>query len=190
MTQRPVNLPIAPRTDRAGQLLTEHRRRIFRVTDRLFAGLLVAQWLTCIAIALWVSPQSWAGRASFTHPHVWAAVCLGGIVISVPTLLALFRPGTTVTRHAVGVAQALVGVLLIHLTGGRLETHFHVFASLALLAFYRDWSVLVTASVVIASDHFFRGLYWPQSAYGVAGGAEWRWLEHAGWVIVEDAFLI
>jgi signal transduction histidine kinase/DNA-binding response OmpR family regulator len=84
----------------------------------------------------------------------------------------------------------LASALLIHLTGGRIETHFHVFGSLAVLAFYRDWRVLVTATAVVALDHFFRGLFWPSSVYGVASGAEWRWIEHSGWVIFEDAFLI
>ena len=31
-----------------------------------------------------------------------------------------------------------VSALLIHLSGGRIETHFHIFGSLAFLAFYRD----------------------------------------------------
>ncbi|HYE02453.1 MAG TPA: response regulator, partial [Phycisphaerales bacterium] len=72
----------------------------------------------------------------------------------------------------------------------RIETHFHVFGSLAFLAFYRDWRVPVSATVVVALDHMLRGYLWPQSVYGVAGGAEWRWLEHAGWVAFEDAFLM
>ncbi len=83
----------------------------------------------------------------------------------------------------------LTSAMLIHLSGGRIETHFHVFGSLAFLAFYRDWRVLITATVVVAADHFFRGLYWPQSAFGVLS-AGWRWLEHAGWVVFEDVILI
>jgi hypothetical protein len=31
--------------------------------------------------------------------------------------------------------------------------------SLAFLAFYRDWLVLITGSVVVAADHLVRGLY-------------------------------
>ena len=49
--------------------------------------------------------------------------------------------------------QMLWSALLIHLSGGRIETHFHVFGSLAFLAFYRDWRVLLTATVVVAADH-------------------------------------
>ena len=84
----------------------------------------------------------------------------------------------------------LMGALLIHLTGGRIETHFHVFGSLAFLAFYRDWRVLVPATVVVALDHLLRGIFWPQSVYGVLVASQWRWLEHAAWVIFEDIFLV
>src|SRR5690606_31527841 len=79
--------------------------------------------------------------------------------------------------------------LLIHLSAGRPETHFHVFGSLAVLSFYRDCRLLVIASVVAILDHFIRGIYWPESIYGVATGANWRWLEHGGWVALLDVFL-
>jgi signal transduction histidine kinase/DNA-binding response OmpR family regulator len=148
------------------------------------------QWLAAIVIALVVSPRAWAGTSSQTHPHVWAALFLGGLIISLPILLGLFRPGMTFTRHTMGVGQMLMGVLLIHLTGGRIETHFHVFGSLAFLAFYRDWRVLISATVIVAADHFIRGIYWPQSVYGVLLASDWRWFEHAGWVVFEDLFLI
>ena len=80
----------------------------------------------------------------------------------------------------------LMGALLIHLTGGRIETHFHVFGSLAFLAFYRDWRVLVPATIVVALDHMLRGIFWPQSVYGVLVASQWRWVEHAAWVLFED----
>jgi len=83
-----------------------------------------------------------------------------------------------------------MSALLIHLSGGRIETHFHVFGSLAFLAFYRDWRVLVTGSVVVALDHFARGLFWPQSVFGVFAADSWRWAEHAGWVVFIDVFLV
>jgi PAS domain S-box-containing protein len=94
------------------------------------------------------------------------------------------------TRHAVASGQMLMSALLIHLTGGRIEAHFHVFGSLAFLALYRDWRVLITASVIVALDHFLRGIYWPRSVYGVATVSPWRWVEHAGWVVFEDLVLI
>ena len=175
---------------RTRALTEEHQQRIFIRTDRLFAGLMIFQWLAGIAAAYWISPKTWAGQFSQTHIHVWAALFLGGAIISLPVALALARPGELFTRHVIAVGQALSSALLIHLTGGRIETHFHVFGSLAFLSFYRDWRVLISASLVVAVDHFLRGVYWPQSVYGVLMASQWRWLEHAAWVIFEDIFLI
>ncbi|MDQ3700760.1 MAG: methyl-accepting chemotaxis protein, partial [Chloroflexota bacterium] len=60
----------------------------------------------------------------------------------------------------------------------------------SLLTFYRDWRVLVTATAVIAVAHLVRGLFFPHSVFGDAGGSQWRWIEHAGWVIFADVFLV
>src|SRR5258708_22526451 len=104
--------------------------------------------------------------------------------------LGLKKSGDALTRYIIAVAQMLMGALLIHLTGGRIETHFHVFGSLAFLAFYRDWRVLVPATIVVAADHLLRGIFWPQSVYRGLVASQWRWLEHAAWVVFEDVFLI
>ena len=155
----------------------------------MFAVLMVVQWIAGIAAALWISPRTWIGTVSHTHLHVWAAIFLGGAISVFPIALAVKKPGATITRHSIATGQILMSCLLIYLTGGRIETHFHVFGSLAFLAFYRDWRVLVPATVVVAADHFFRGLFWPESVYGILAASQWRWLEHAGWVLFEDAVL-
>ncbi len=174
---------------RVKTLYTEHQQAIFKRTDRMFAVLMAIQWIAGIAAALWISPKTWAGQYSQTHIHVWAALVLGGVISIFPIMLALKRPGETSTRYIIAIAQMLMSSLLIHLTGGRIETHFHVFGSLAFLSFYRDWRVLIPATVIVAADHFLRGVFWPESVYGVLAVSNWRWLEHAGWVIFEDTFL-
>src|SRR5687768_7177910 len=174
----------------ASQLFDQYRQDIHRRTDRMFAGLMGFQWLLGILFALWVSPLAWEGPVSRTHLHVWTAVVVGGIISLFPALLAFLRPGQPSTRYVIAVAQMLMGALLIHLTGGRIETHFHVFGSLAFLAFYRDWRVLIPATIVMALDHMLRGFVWPQSVYGVMVASQWRWLEHAAWVLFADVFLI
>jgi two-component system, sensor histidine kinase and response regulator len=175
---------------RAADLFADAQGEIHRRTDRLFAWLMAVQWIAGIVFALWVSPRAWYGTVSTTHVHVWAAIFLGGAICLFPALLAVVRPGERSTRYTIATAQMLMGALLIHLTGGRIETHFHVFGSLAFLAFYRDWTVLIPATIVVAADHFLRGMFWPQSVYGVFVASQWRWLEHAAWVAFEDVFLI
>jgi PAS domain S-box-containing protein len=189
----PVSQPVLETpsvTRRATELFAAYQNDIHRRTDRLFAGLMAFQWLLGIVFALWVSPLAWYGPVSRTHLHVWAAIVIGGLISIFPALLGWFRPGLPSTRYIIAVAQMLMGALLIHLTGGRIETHFHVFGSLAFLAFYRDWRVLIPATVVVALDHMLRGAFWPQSVYGVLVASQWRWLEHAAWVLFEDVFLV
>lgn len=174
---------------RAEQLLRENQRDIYSRTDRLFAWLMGIQWIAGIVIAVLVSPRSWAGPVSTTHIHLWAAVFLGGAISLFPIALAIFLPGKRLTRHVIAISQMLTSALWIHLSGGRIETHFHVFGSLAFVACYRDWRVLFTASLVVVLDHFARGVYFPESVFGVSSASQWRVLEHGGWVLFEDVFL-
>lgn len=175
---------------RTNQLYASELEQNYKSVDRLFAWLMTFQWLACVATALIVSPRAWEGTMSSVHIHVWTALIVGGFISLFPIGLALLRPGKTFTRHVIAASQILMSALLIHLSGGRIETHFHIFGSLAFLSFYRDWRVLATASLVVAIDHALRGLYWPYSVYGVATVEPWRWVEHTGWVAFMDAFCV
>jgi PAS domain S-box-containing protein len=184
------HVPPARDSARARALFEEQWRINAARTDRMFAVLMLLQWAAAIAVALLLSPQAWEGGVAAVHPHVWAALIYGGVLAALPVGLAWKQPGRASTRYVIGVAQVIFSSLLIHVTGGRIETHFHVFGSLAFLAFYRDWRVLIPATLVVAGDHFVRGVWWPQTVFGLADVESWRWLEHAGWVVFEDVFLI
>ena len=182
--------PSAAIARRAKQLFQESEQRLHRSHDRMFALLMVFQWIVGIVAAMWISPLAWAGQTSSVHVHAWAAILLGGAIVSFPIFLALAHPGRVLTRHAIACAQMLQAALLIHLTGGRIESHFQIFGLLAFLALYRDWRVLVTAVTVITCDHLIRGTLWPQSIYGVLTPSWWRWAEHGGWILFELTVLL
>lgn len=150
---------------------------------------MILQWLLAVLLALLMTPRTWEGEVSSIHLHLWAAIYLGGAISFFPVWLTRVWPGAAVTRHVIAVAQMLMSALLIGLTNGRIETHFHVFGSLVILSFYRDWRVLIPATIVVGLDHFLRGLYAPYSVYGISNASPWRFLEHGGWVLFEDVFL-
>ncbi len=181
---------VLPLSVEAETLLASHHRQIYHRTDRMFAILMLIQWAAAICGACWLSPQTWSGVRSSVHPHVWLAIFFGGALCSLPVVLAWLMPGKTLTRHVIAVAQVLFSSLLIHISGGRIETHFHVFGSLAFLAAYRDWKVLLPPTIVVAADHLLRGAFWPETVFGTLTASPWRSFEHAGWVLFEDGFLI
>lgn len=175
---------------RIATLFATHQQRTYAQTDRLFGGLMFVQYAAGIVLAYVVSPETWAGSESSTHFHVYAAIFFGALTMVVPGVLAFWKPGRTYTRHAIAAGQMLTSALLIHLTGGRIETHFHIFASLGILAFYHDWRVLLTATAVAAVDHLLRGLFYPASVFGVLTVDIWRVVEHAWWVVFMVGFLV
>lgn len=168
------------------ELLDSDRRQ----TSRMFFWLLILQWAFAVLVAVVISPLAWEGRESRIHEHVWMAAGLGTIITILPLHAVRRHPSSLVTAHIVAAAQMLMGSLLIHLTGGRIETHFHVFGSLAFLAFYRNVPVLVNATVIVALDHFLRGALFPDSVFGAISADWFRTAEHAAWVVFEDIFLV
>jgi hypothetical protein len=148
-------------SQRAAILFSEAYRKLAQDTDRMFAALLGIEWVAGILFAVIFSPRVWKGDQSSVSPHLIAAIFLGGAIAGIPIWLVLTQPGERLTRNAVAFAQMAFSGLLIHLTGGRIETHFHVFGSLAMLSFYRDREVLFTGTLTILVDHIARGLAYP-----------------------------
>lgn len=177
------------RAKRAEKIFSEHYQKLAYKTDRMFSVLFLFQWLLGIVFSIWLSPLTWAGSESQIHIHIYSAVFLGGILAWFPIYLTLSRPGHPFNKYIIATSQILFSGLFIHLTGGRIETHFHIFGSLAFLAFYRDFRPILLATVITAADHLLRGYYWPESVYGVLFATPYRALEHAAWVLFEDAFL-
>ncbi|MBS1983207.1 MAG: hypothetical protein JST16_03465 [Bdellovibrionales bacterium] len=175
---------------RTAEIFSESLEKISKATDRTFAVLFGVQWVTGVLIAFFYTPLTWSGSESSIHPHLYAAVLIGALICSFPLYLIVTHPGATITRLVIAAAQMCYSGLLIHITGGRIETHFHIFGSLAFLSFYRDWRVLIIASLVTAADHFARGALAPLTIYGIHSASPWRAVEHAAWVIFEDTFLI
>ncbi len=179
-----------PLADRADELFLQRQENVYRETDQIFVRLLLLEWIALVITALVVAPGNWSAQAGRIDLQAWVATILGGTVTLVPLALARLRPGAAITRYAVAGAQMLLSALLIKLSGGQLETHFDVvFCSLIILSFYRDWRVLVLATVVAATDHFFRDAYWPFSIHGALDGSSWKSIEPCVWVVFEDILL-
>lgn len=161
-----------------------------RRADRIFARVLLFQWVVGVILAFWFSPDASPGTEASPHPHLLAAAAIGALLAAGPLAIMALFPDSGLKRHAVALAQISFSPLFIHVSGGRIETHFHVFVSLAFLAFYRSQSVVWLATAATVADHLIRSALWPDAAYGVSVGGAAGALEHGAWVLFEAVVLV
>jgi len=165
---------------RADAILVAHLAAIRGRADLLFGVLLGFLWVAAVT-ASWLS----SSEASL---GIALALTSGVLLTVVPALAILLHRTTVFTRHLITVALMLWSAVLVHATNDWLDTDFLAFGSLALLAWYRDWRLLVTATLTVVAANLFHGLFLPVVAAGAADSF-WRALEHTGWVLFESAFL-
>ncbi len=170
----------------AADLLNRQRAAVVLSTNRVFVGLLLFEWLAAVVVAV----QLHQPGATSVQAHVWTAVVVGALLAGLPTAAVHFGSSRAATRHIVAACQVAFSGLFIHLTGGHAETHFHIFASLAFLAFYRDPWVLLTATAVALADTLLVGVYMPLSVFGTPRPRFWLLFEHSFWALFEDFFLV
>lgn len=157
--------------------------------DHGMSMMLMALVAIAAAVAWLFTPHAWEGTAVAMHSHWLATLCIGGSSAAAVAHLARKLPGHRLTRHVVAASYMLMCALFIHLGGGRTELHFSVFVSLAFLATYRDWQVMLTAAAVTAADHLVRGLVMPRSVFGIDEVNLMLVVEHAAYVVVEVVVL-
>jgi signal transduction histidine kinase/GAF domain-containing protein len=169
------------------RLYAEYRQEIWEHTDRMFLWLLVVQWLAGIATAIWVGPHP---ATAYVSALVWKAFLLGGGIAAFPILVILRHPGSALTRQEISIGQALMTALITHLSGGRQELHALPFVALAFLAMYRDWTVLLLATMVTAVDRVLGCYFLPHSIYGVGNVGHWAWFLDTAFLLIEVLLLM
>lgn len=160
-----------------------------KTLDKMFVALFVLQFMMGIVFAIAWMPTTWNGQLNAIHYHIYLAVFGGGLLAFGPIFLVYKQTGDKLNQWVIAGAQILFSSLFIHLLGGRIETHFHIFGSLAFVAFYRDFRIVAFATAITLLDHLVRGQIWSESVYGVLSASPWRAVEHAAWVLFEDIFL-
>lgn len=169
------------------EILHSENERSSVSTDKFFSFLMIGQWILGIILAYAVTPTTYLGAQG--QSFLWMAILGGGVLAGIPFLFHMLKPGAEFNRYINVVCQSLFSVLFIHLTGGRIESHFHVFASLALFTFYTDNRVLMLGAGLAIFDHLVRGVWFPESIFGAVDPTGFRWLEHAGWLTFATVIL-
>lgn len=119
---------------------------------------------------------------------------IGGVVLAacasfacIPSLGARFRAAL-----ATG-GLILASTLLVHLSGGYIESHFHFFVMMAVIVLYQDWVPFLLALISIVVDHGLIGTLAPTMVYNHSEAQHhpWTWaLVHGAFILAECAALL
>ena len=148
--------------------------------NNTFVWVLLAQSLYSLAL----SPMQ----------NTWGmAIFMSAVILALPLALVHFKPNHKLTRHSVAIAIMLFTALHINQAQGLTEMHFEIFAVMAVLSYYRDWTVFVSAALTIAIHHigFFALQFYGQPVYIFEEGHVTIsiLLIHAAFAIVEATIL-
>ncbi len=112
------------------------------------------------------------------------SVLLGSVLTGVPFVLGTFMPGKLVTRFGLATGLALCYALILWMSADQYGIQSYLFAALALLAFYRDWRLLVlTCAIALTAQYCY-------ARSGCAGAAALqRDLEQDAWLLMEMGVL-
>ncbi len=110
-----------------------------------------------------------------------------GIPVAVLATLAASKRFRRSWRSALG-AMSLVtaSAVLVHISGGMIEMHFHFFVALGVLTLYQDWHPYLIALGYVVVHHGVMGLIAPRSVYNHP--AAWR--HPLTWALIHGFFVI
>lgn len=105
-------------------------------------------------------------------------------ISSVPWVLTFFTSSTKLAAISYGVAMMFFSGLIIHLSKGMIESHFHIFVSLAVLIVFANPFVILAAAGTIALHHV--GFYFllPASVFNYQASLTIL-VVHAGFVVLQ-----
>jgi len=160
---------------------------VWRARHRFVVGLTFFH-VVVIALAGTVMGKRWELQpwALFDDANALHTVGESLIVAAFGLLACWRRVGRTAQATFVGFGLMSSSAILVHLSGGYIEFHFHFFVMLTFLALCQDWIPYILAVGFVAVHHGVVGVLWPQAVYNheAAYNAPWTWAGiHATFVL-------
>lgn len=134
-------------------------------------------------LTFWAHVPAFAAIAFFRDTSIVTAGLIGAVAASGPTLLHFVNRGSLLTALAIAVAGLALSAGLVHLGGGMIEMHFHVFVMLPLLAVFGRVSVVLAGAVTIAVHHVAFFFFLPDSLFNYSATL-WIVVLHAVFVVL------
>jgi diguanylate cyclase (GGDEF)-like protein len=107
--------------------------------------------------------------------------------VAAPVAVAVLpKAGRALTAAAATMSLLAASMLLVYLTNGLTEAHFHFFVMVGLVSLYQDWVPFGVALLVVLVHHGVAGTLFPHSVFGHHAAHHNPW----AWAGVHGAFVL
>jgi diguanylate cyclase (GGDEF)-like protein/PAS domain S-box-containing protein len=145
---------------------------------RRHQGILILLWLHVLGFLAFVV-QDQEGWSWHTGSEV-------AVIALLAALATWQRPGRTARTALASLGLIASSALLVHISGGLIEMHFHFFAALAVIALYEDWLPFLLSVGYVVFDHGVVGVLQPELIYNHADAIANPWK----WAVIHAAFVV
>jgi diguanylate cyclase (GGDEF)-like protein/PAS domain S-box-containing protein len=154
------------------------RGRLLSETEwaRRHRGITILLWAHVVAVAVFGLTLGY----SLTHSLMEAAI------IALPGIHATFAKSRAERTAAASLGLLFSSAIVVHLSGGMIEAHFHFFVMVGVLTLYQDWIPFILAIVFVVVHHAALGLIDPRSVFNHAGA----WRNPAEWALLHGGFVL
>lgn len=152
--------------------------------QRRHAGLVALLWLHVPAVvAFGVAQGSALGHA-----------VVEGVPLATLAALATFlRLGRRLRMASATVGLMMSSAIVVHLSEGSGESHFHFFVMVAVVSLYQSWSPFLLAVGFVVAHHGIVGVLDPPAVFNHPAALEhpWRWaVLHGAFILGESVALL
>ena len=162
---------------RLRQLMPEGRPLPDAAWDSRHRGVVILLWLHVIGIA---------GAEAFLGHALGTSVAEVGIIAGA-TLLASWSTFSRTFRATIaGFGLVTASAVLVHLSGGYIEMHFHFFVVVIIIALYQEWLPFLLPIGYVVLHHGLIGTLIPTHVYNHPGA----WAHPWQWAAIHGLFII
>jgi signal transduction histidine kinase len=126
---------------------------------------------------LWLHALALGGFAAYMGRSLGECLAVAGILAALAFLGGMDLGSRRFRATVVSFGYAMASGLLVHLSGGYIEMHFHYFVMVTFLVLYQDWVPFLISVGFVGLQHGLMGVLMPHSVYNHpdAVAHPWKW---------------
>lgn len=138
-----------------------------------------------ILVLLWLHVPGLFVFSLMRHQTVLHSLVEAGLVANFPVAAETFRDRRRLSTIIASLGLLTSSAVLVHLSGGVVEAHFHYFVMVGVVTLYQDWVPFLLAVAYVVLQHGIAGAIAPGSVYNHQSAIDhpWRWAAiHGGFI--------